>query len=252
MKHEANETTDLAPMRAPGVPAPTADPSVGQMLQAVIDKGISSENVAAFERLIGLHERMQDRQAEKEFAAAFVALQSEMPHIQAMRPVPDKHGTVKYLFAPYEDIMAQVGPHLLKHGFTISFSTEYDENGRLVKLCTLMHTGGHSKQTKFSVRVGQGPPGSNDTQADGAASTYAKRYAMCEALNITIDRDKDANAEGDSITPEQAASLRQRVHDTGSDEARFLKYAGAQSYEEIPSSMYANLDGLLRKREPPA
>lgn len=234
----------------------TTDISVGHMLQSVIDKGISQENVAAFEKLVDLHVKMQDRAAEQEFARAFVALQGEMPAIKAMRPVPNNDGSVRYKFAPFESIMEQVSPHLQRHGFTVSFSTDYAEN-RLVKICTLQHISGHSKQTRFAVRIGKGPPGSNETQADGAASTYAKRYAFCEMLNITIDRDKDANADGDCISPEQADSLRQRVYDVKADEERFLKYAQAASYEEIPSSMYVQLDQMLRqkeekaKREPP-
>ena len=246
---EMKENENLPAPIDSALPAP-ADISVGQMMQSVIDRGITEQNVAAFGALIDLHVKMENRKAAQDFAKAFVALQAEMPHVQAMRAVPDKHGSTKYMFAPFEDIMEQVAPHLQRHGFTISFSTEFAEN-RLVKICTLTHISGHSRETRFAVRVGQGPPGCNEAQADGAASTYAKRYVMCEALNIAIDRDKDANAEGSAISPEQAESLRRRVHDTGSDEKRFLKYAGAQSYEEIPSSIYATLDQLLAKREPP-
>lgn len=243
-----NETMELAPQAA--LPVERRAPSVPEMLQAVIDRGVTSENAAALEKMVDLYERMQEKEAEKAFAVAFKALQSESSAIKAMRPVKCKDGTLKYKFAPYEDIMEQVKPLLEKHGFTVSFSTEFVE-GRIVKICTLQHIGGHSRINKFAAKVGSGPPGCSETQADGAASTYAKRFALCDALNITIEKDSDANVEGDGtkITKEQAASLRERAKATGSNEALFLTFAKAATYEDILASNYSKLDASLRKKE---
>jgi hypothetical protein len=191
---------------------------------------------------------METRRAEQEFAAAFVALQAEMPAVKATSPVPNSDGSVRYRFAAYEEIMSQVAPMLKRHGFTVRFSTDYADN-RLIKTCTLQHTGGHEKSNKFAVRIGGGPPTATETQADGAASTYAKRFALCDALNIAIDHDTDARAEGAAITQEQADELRRRVQATGSNEPYFLQYAGADSYEKIAASKYSILDAALRKKE---
>lgn len=218
------------------------------MLQTMIERGVTTENAAAFEQLVKLSEHMEDRRAEKEFAEAFKALQSETGRVKAMQPVYCKDKTLKYKFAPYEAIMEQVKPMLEKHGFTVTFSTEFGE-GRLIKVCTLQHVGGHSRSNKFAVRIGSGPPGCSDSQADGAASTYAKRFALCDALNITIEKDSDAAVEGDVITAEQAKSLKERVMATGSNEEFFLQFAGAGRYEDIRASKYAVLDQNLRKKE---
>lgn len=223
-------------------------PSVGQMLSAVLDKGVTTENVAAIEKLVALYERMQEREAEKQFAIAFVALQADMPAIQATRPVPNNDGSTRYCFAPFEDIMDRVAPLLQRHGFTVTFSTEYAD-GRLVKSCTLQHVGGHSKTNKFAVRVGSGPPKATECQADGAASTYAKRFALCDALNIKIDHDTDARAEGGPISAEQAFELERRVAETQSNKDAFLKFAGAKSFAEIASAKYAILDQFLARKE---
>jgi hypothetical protein len=224
-------------------------PSVANMLQAVIQQGVTEQNVAALERLCGLYERMQASDAEKQFAAAFVGLQAEMPKVNATKAVPNNDGTTRYKFAPFEEIMRQVTPMLQKYGFTVSFSNRYEEN-RLVETCTLQHVEGHKRSNDFAVRIGSGPPKASESQADGAAATYAKRFALTDALNIVVEHlDNDARMEGAAITPEQAKALRDRVLATGSSVELFLKYAGADSFETIPSARYALLDQSLRKKE---
>lgn len=243
----ANELTKV---ESGAMQRPTETPNVAQILAAFIEKGVTSENVNAVKELVALYEHVEEKNAEKAFAAAFVNLQSEMRGVKATKPVPNNDGTVRYKFAPFEEIMEEVGPRLKAHGFTVTFSTDFAE-GRLIMSCIMQHTGGHSRTNKFAVRVGKGPPGSSEAQGDGAANTYAKRFALCNALNILIERDTDGDprAEGGPITAAQAADLKRRVAATGSDEARFLKYAGASTYETIPSGKYTVLDDLLAKRE---
>lgn len=223
-------------------------PTIIDMMQAVIKGGVTPENVSALKELAALHERMEDKRAEREFATAFNALQAETPRVKAMKAVPGNDGNVRYHFAPYEDIMDAVAPLLQKHGFTVRFSMKFSD-GRVTQICTLQHTSGHSKDNEFSVRVGQGPPKSSEAQGDGAAATYAKRFALCSCLNITIEKDSDARVEGGKITQAQADDLRTRVRASGADEARFLAFAGASKYEDIVEAKYAMLDQNLRKKE---
>lgn len=223
-------------------------PSVAEILMAVVEKGVTTENVAAVKEVVALYERMEEKKAERDFAQAFSALQGEMKRVKATRAVPNNDGTTRYCFAPYEEIMAQVQPLLEKHGFTVSFSTDFDDK-RLVKSCTLTHIGGASRTNKFAVRIGSGPPKASESQADGAASTYAKRFALCDALNIIVDVDTDARAEGGTITKEQADELERRVNETNSDQAAFLKLAGASNFYEIRAAKYEILDELLAKKE---
>ena len=231
------------------LPAARPEPSVGEMLQAVIDKGVTQENVAAIEKLVGLYERMQEKKAEQLFASAFVRLQAEMPKVQATVAVKNKDGSVRYRFAPIEKIVEQVGPAMKENGFTFSFSERFFE-GRMVETCTLMHVGGHKRTNEFSVRVGGGPPGCTETQADGAASQYARRYALCDALGIVIEHlDEDARAEGGTVTAEQAFELERRVAETNSNKAAFLKFAGAEKFADISAVKYDMLDQFLQKKE---
>jgi hypothetical protein len=215
------------------------------MLQSAIDKGASADDLG---KLCTLYERMEAITAAKQFAKAFAALQNELPAVQATKPVPAKDGSIKYRYASYSEIMRQIQPLLSKHGFSVRFSSENDAN-RVTMECTLMHIGGHAVTNRFSVRVGAGPHGASESQADGSAASYAQRGALCDALNVVVRIDDDARLEGKSVTPEQAASLRERVLATGSSVDLFLKYAGADSFENIPSSKYALLDQSLRKKE---
>lgn len=222
---------------------------VEQMLHAVIEKGVTSENVGALDKLVGLYERMEEKRAEQRFAEAFVALQSEMPKVKAVKAIPNRDGTVRSTFAPYEEIMREVAPLLQRHNFTITFSTDFKE-GRIIKTCTLQHVGGHQRSNSFAVRIGSGPPGCSEAQADGAAGTYAKRGALCDCLNIVIDHDTDARAEGGTITEEQADELERRVKMTNSNVAAFLKFAGnVKSFAEIPTTAYDRCDEMLRRKE---
>lgn len=223
---------------------------IADLLQKCVATGVTADNAAAMRELAGLYKDMEDRAAAKAFAAAKVALQAELPTVLAKKEIKSKDGTVRSKYAPYEHIMAAIDPYLVRHGFSVSFDIEVEDGGkRLMAICKLTHIAGHTETNKFSVRVGQGPPGTSEAQADGSARTYARRGALCDALNIVIDHDDDARNLGGFITAKQAASLRARVKATDTEEWRFLKFAGAQSFETIHSARYASVDEELLKKE---
>lgn len=210
-----------------------------------------SVDVDKMERLLAMAERMEKIQSERQFAEALTALQGETIRVQARRKVDEKpDGSCRYKFAAYEDLMAQVQPMLAKHGFSITFDTEVGDQ-RLTSICTLMHKGGHARQNKFAVRYGK-PPGSSDAQGDMSTKSYAKRGALCDALNISIEHDndgiEDVKMEGVPITQAQADTLRELCDASGSDRNKFLAYAGANTFEEIFSSRYNDLVAALKRK----
>ncbi len=225
-----------------------AEPSVALMLQKVIDGGITADNVSALEALVGLYDRMQAKDSERQFNAAFAKLQSELSAVNATRVVPNKDGSPRYRFAPFEDIMAEVQPVLVANGFSVSFNSRFAD-ARMVSICTLRHVGGFSQSNEFAVRIGGGPPGATETQADGAAKTYAKRGALCDALNIVVEHDDDARMIGQSIGTALAMDLKERVIACGADMEAFLKYAGAKDFAEISDERWPVLDELLKRKE---
>lgn len=233
-----------------GAVAMNEEPSAGQMMSAMIQAGITTENVAAFKELVLLQERSEDRTAKRRFAEAFSTLQAELPPVQAMKPVPNRDGSIRYRYAPYDEILRQVKPYLDKHGFSIRFSQRSDEK-RITMVCTLLHKGGHFETNEFSCRIGSGPPSSSESQADGAASSYAQRGALCDALNIVVRQDDDARSEGSNVavTPEQADELERRLKMINGDVVAFLKLAGSKSFAEILAVKYDILDQFLAMKE---
>jgi hypothetical protein len=220
-------------------------PSVALMLQTICERGITAENTEAMTQLMKLHERMEDRQAERDFNAAFAALQAETPDIVATSVIPNRG---KY--ERFEDVMHVMRPLLSKHGFSVSFSQETGD--RITVTCHLRHASGHSQQTKFGVRLGG--KADSETQADCKASTTAKRNSLLQALNIVIRQDcmqdeDDARITGEVVSAEQAASLFARVEAVGADKAAFLSYAGAKTFSEISASRYDALDAMLARKE---
>ena len=215
--------------------------SIEQAFRAVIENDLNAEKLTVMKDLLAMD-------AERKFNAAFAMLQTDLLPVQATRPVPDKQGNIKYKYADYRDIMDQVQPLLTKHGFSVRFSSSSDDK-RMTMICTLMHSGGHSVTNEFGCRIGAGPYGSTETQADSAAGTSAQRNALCDALNIVIRRGDDAREEGHQITPEQADELERRVQLTNSNREAFLKLAGAKNYADIRSERYEILDEMLRKKE---
>ncbi len=226
-----------------------AIPSPAEMLQAFISKGVTAENVSAVEQLVKLYERMEDRNAVKQFNEAFVKLQSELPVIVAMTVIPNRGR-----YARFEDVMHQIAKPMQDNGFSVSFSQDFKDN-RTVETCTLRHVGGYSQQNSFAVRTGG--RADSDTQADCKASTTAKRNALCNALNIVIRQDcltedEDAGIEGDPnqfVSSEQAFELERRAHEVNADIAALLQYAKAKQFGEIPASRYAELDAMLKRKE---
>jgi hypothetical protein len=242
------EQTELLPAVKEDMPVGRPFMGVPEMLQAVIEKGVTQENVAAVGEIVKLYERMQEKDAEKEFNRAFVALQSELPAIVATTVIPNRGKYEKF-----EDVMKVVGPLLGKHGFTVSFSMDFKEN-RIIETCCLKHIGGHSQSNSFAVRSGKAD---SDTQADCKAATTAKRNALLNALNIVIRQDvlnseDDAGIEddpNDKVTPEQAEELERRAQLTNSNIAAFLKYAQADKFANIPARNYGMLDEMLTRKE---
>lgn len=229
-----------------------ADNPIGSMLQALINRGgTAGDTAAAMEKLTDLYIKMEAEQARKDFAAAKCALQAELPRVIARRIIPNNDGGIRSTFAAYEDIANVVDPYLHKHGFSVSFtmrSESQEGKDRICAVCKLTHIGGHSETNEFAVRV-SAPPKASEAQADGATRSYARRGALCDCLNVVIDRDDDARIEGAFISQAEATALRNRVIAAGSEIPTFLKIAGADSFEDIREGKLQVLRNILRLKE---
>lgn len=232
--------------------ATVEQPSVALMLQTALEKGITSDNATALGQLMSLYERMEARSAAQAFASAMVSLKQEMPTIQVSKAVPNNDGTIRYRYAPLDEIDGKLRPMALKHGFTYSFSEAPSEPNKVTKVCVVKHIGGHSESTPFTVRIGKGPPGSSEAQGDGAAASYAQRRALCDAFGIIVESDTDGSDdprnEGKPITQQQADELRELCDEVKADRKKFLEHAKAETFEQISSTRFEDLVVTLNRR----
>ncbi len=252
---------------APTVPTPLAPTDTMSLLTGLVQSGNAKDNVEVLGKLLEYRRAEEDRQAEKDFNVAFIALQRDVAaaKIRATKTVPDKHGNPKFSFAPFDEIMHTVQPLADKHGIGITFSTRVIDGTplRIAVTCKLRHIGGHSESNEFPARIGSGPPGCSETQVDGAASTYAKRFALCQMLNILIEGiDTDASTDArvsTVVSGEQVVELirvyqglqRAKVMDQQFMD-QWWAFAGAAPgrFHEIQAIKHDRAMQMLRERIP--
>lgn len=200
--------TKQKPIKAPKIQSLTVAPMNPEMLiSQAIDKGV---NIDVMERLLIMRQQLKAEQAKIEFDEAFSAFQGECPIITKRKKVLNKDKTsVRYVYAPLDDIVEQVKPFLQKHGFSYTIDVPHEDNW-VKSVVTLTHSGGHSQQSSFKVPVDK-EAYMNAQQQYASAVTFTKRYAFCNALGIlTGDEDDDAQTAPD---PGKKASTLDKLKD---------------------------------------
>ena len=234
--------------------ATVAPMNIGDMMQAIIEKGITQESVAVMKDLLAMKREMDAEGARAAFNRDFLALRKECRPIAATRTIPTKDGGVKGRFASLEDIVGEVSPLLEKYGFSDTYSQSNIEGGRTKVVVTLLHTSGHERSSEYSCREHSSPQ-NTPAQNDGGTNKMARRHALCNMLGIVLDYSQDARLEGDTITPEEAAILEERVaRITGGDAdqvARYLRLAGAPSFAEVRRAKYDVVMAALDQHRQP-
>ena len=99
-------------------------------------------DVSKLERLLEMQERIMGKQAEIAFNHAMADMQEELPMIEKT----SKAHNSKY--AKLEDIHEKIAPCLKKHGFSLSFNTDFQDKA-VVITGTISHREGHSKSSTY-------------------------------------------------------------------------------------------------------
>ena len=204
-------------------------------------------DIDKLERLMLMQERAIAREAKAAFDAAMSALQPELPAI-GERGKALVNGQVRYTFALWEDINTAIKPVLMKHGFALTFRTDFT-NGITVT-GVLSHSAGHREET--SITLPSDKSGSkNDVQAVASTVSYGKRYTAGALLNLTSHgEDDDAYAATvETISEEQEIQINEMLEATGSDRAKFLKWLKVESVSAIPAKSFDSVMVTLRQKE---
>lgn len=200
------------PGRDVAVPASRSDNVLAMLLEAARDPSIDADKVKTMADL-GL--KLQDRERETRFAQDFAAAVMDMPYISKTNQIviPAKDGRperVQGMFASFENLDRVVRPILARHNLVISFKLGSDGGGTTC-VPILTHTLTGYRDVGDALRVPPDTSGSkNAAQAIGSSASYAKRYAMCAALNIvTIGEDTDGR--GYPLADDPLSDRQQRL-----------------------------------------
>lgn len=203
---------------------------------------LQSLDVDKMERVFALQERLAANNAEQALARSLADFQKEVPAIKKER----KSNNSQY--ASLDDIMFSIREPLSKHGLSISFDTETTETS-LKAVCHVIHTGGARFSREMTVPIDKGMRGANVTQQLGSASSYARRYALVNSLNLVItDQDDDGGGTSPTITEDQANEIHQLMEplDAGRRKSA-LEWIGAEKVEDIKSSDFTKFTKQLQK-----
>lgn len=208
MNDISTETTGRALM-VEQAPSPSGN-LLAQIVEAARDPTVDAGKMEA---MANLAMKLQDRELQAQFNRDLAAAIMEMPRISKrgiiMIPAKDgKPGRVQGKFAKFEDLDRVVSPILAAHNLVIRFELGSDQGTTARPI--LMHTNGITDRGE-PLRMPPDTSGSkNAAQAVGSSSSYAKRYAMCAALNI-VTEDEDDDGRGGALPDDDPNDRQQRM-----------------------------------------
>lgn len=229
----AHEPKAVEPNAAPTTPM--------EMLALAVTRG---DDIDKLERLMALQERYEAGQARRAFDEAVAQAKAEITPVAR-----NKTGHNSKSYADFAAIAKTVDPVLSRHGLTYRFQTE--QGDKIAVTCILSHRDGHSERTTLA-----GPPDTggnkNAIQAIGSTLTYLQRYSLVQMLGLAAADDDDGRStapDTETISDEQAATLRRLVTDTGTDIGTFLAYAKAECIPDILASKFDGLKESLERKK---
>lgn len=160
-------------------------PTPALLLSQAIDKGL---NVEQLEKLMGLQERWENRQAEKAFNLAMSNFQKKKPEIKKTKSGYDK----RYYYAPLPCIQKQIDPVLSECGLSYNWEQEIKDD-KIIVSCIGTHLDGYSKKTTLEAPFDKSG-NKNDLQAMGSSNSYLFRYTLCALFGISSEEDNDGSS----------------------------------------------------------
>lgn len=179
------------------LPAPVG-PASADLIQMIERLAANPDvDVAKLEKLIAMKERVESRDAEAAFNESFLAMQLDIPEINEKGQIKDKFGNVQSRYALNEDIQKVLKPILKRHGFTLSFRTEWPAPTLVKVVGILTHQDGHTRTSEFQ-SAADTSGSKNGIQALGSAVSYGHRYTTIDLLNLT-SRGRDDDGQGTDL-----------------------------------------------------
>lgn len=226
--------------------------SIQSLLELAIEKGAGVE---ALERLVALQERMEAREAAKEFARALSAFRANCPTIYKDKKITVTRrdgGSYSFMTAPLDRIAAVIDAPLAAEGLSYNWDRKM-EGSLLVSVCTLRHLNGHTATSAFPCPTSSNNPGMSDQQKFAGAATFADRKSLAAVLGIVTAEEEDAEAtramDPTPINEDKAILLDDLVGETKTDLARFLKHFGIKALKDLPAAQYDEALAVLNEKK---
>lgn len=221
------------------VPAPmTALTPMAMLGQAVA----AGADITVLTKLMELSERWEANNARKAYDEAMAAAKAEIPTIIKNRAVDftSAKGRTNYKYEDLGEIAKTVAPILSKHGLSYRFRVTSVVNEPVTVTCVITHKAGHVDDSN-TLQAGRDESGNkNSIQAIGSTLTYLQRMTLKAALGLAVSNDDDGRTSetADTVTQQQADTIRDLLEEVGGNRAVFLKYFKVESVEQIPASQY--------------
>ena len=193
-------------------------------------------DVDKLERLMAMHERITEREAEKAFNAAMSACQADVRQV-----APDADNTqTRSKYATYAKLDSVLRPIYTKHGFSLSFGEDQCDKPETVRVtCIVAHVGGYSRKYHRDMPAdGKGAKGGDvmtKTHAAGAAGSYGARYLLKGIFNVAIgEYDDDGNGASRGMDEGAVADYLAAIDGAASEDE--LKKVYSSSYKAAESA----------------
>ena len=162
-----------------------ASQGIAPMVQMVATGQISIEQL---DRLMGLQERHEAAEAVRQYNTSMAAFRAEVP--AALRDGKGQNNK----YATFGSVMNAINAPLGNNGFNVDFQHNQDvDKGVLTVVCTVTHSGGHSKSADLTVKV-EKLGSANTVQSLGGNVSYLKRYCVSSLTGLATEDDDGRSA----------------------------------------------------------
>lgn len=211
--------------------------------------------IDSIDKILDAQERHDMMIAKKEFTAAMVKTQRDMPVIFEGRT---NKGANDSKYAAYKDIVRYAKPIYTKHGLSVSFYEEDSPKDDYIRWCAdVYHKAGYSRPFHTDLPIDdKGPKGSPvKTKIHGTKSSmsYGRGILLCSIFNIPTSDDVDddgngAGAEIKYVTEKQANQIADLLAAIDMDESKFLDHYAINSIPEMTVRVYKKAKPILDGR----
>lgn len=225
--------------------------SEGGALVAMVERLALSPDVDVekLEKMLDMQERILDRNAAAEFAAAMTRVQAKIPAItkDAYNDQTRSH------YATHEAIARDLKPIYTAEGFSISFGEGESPRADHVRIeGELMHSAGHRKMYHVDLPLDnagiKGSVNKTGVHATGSSLMYGRRYLTLMIFDVATGDDNDGNQPVEVITDEQVKVLEELIKETGVKRSGVLQWCQIELLSDMPAAKFTRVKEEIEAR----